>query len=132
MEYLFNSRDEVQRLTSTVTPVSPLDLPVIQGRLGASSSEVSVLCQKWHITELCLFGSVLRDDFGSSSDIDLLASFDTSFHRGLSETLQIRDDFAYLFKRPVDLVVREAIEHSSNWIRREEILETARLLYVAR
>lgn len=101
-------------MTPTVIPISPLEDPIIQQRLGATSSEIEALCQKWHLTELCLFGSVLRGDFYPGSDIDLLASFDPSFQRGLSETLQIRDDFTQLFKRNVDLLVKEAIGRSAN------------------
>ena len=33
--------------------------------------------------------------------------------------------------RPVDLVDRETIERSENWIRRREILGTAEVIYVA-
>jgi len=36
-----------------------------------------------------------------------------------------------LFRREVDLVSRRAVERSENWIRRQEILGTARPLYVA-
>ncbi len=32
-------------------------------------------CDRWQITELSLFGSVLRDDFRPDSDIDILAAF---------------------------------------------------------
>ena len=33
---------------------------------------VSAFCQRHHITRLALFGSVLRDDFGPDSDVDVL------------------------------------------------------------
>lgn len=117
-------------MTRAATPVSRL-APTIQHRLRVTPAEIAALCQKWHVTELALFGSVLRDDFNSNSDIDLLASFDPSFQRGLSETLQIREDFTHLFQRSVDVLVKDAIERSANWIRRQEILETARTIYVA-
>ena len=32
-------------------------------------------CQQWNITELSLFGSVLRDDFRPGSDMDVLVEF---------------------------------------------------------
>ena len=32
-------------------------------------------CRKWRIRELSIFGSALRDDFGSESDLDFLVSF---------------------------------------------------------
>jgi predicted nucleotidyltransferase len=30
-------------------------------------------CRKWKITEFSLFGSVVRDDFGPESDVDVLS-----------------------------------------------------------
>ncbi|MGF1457757.1 MAG: nucleotidyltransferase family protein [Leptolyngbyaceae cyanobacterium] len=32
--------------------------------------QLPAFCQRWKITELALFGSILRDDFGPNSDID--------------------------------------------------------------
>lgn len=37
---------------------------------------ISAFCKKWHIRKLSLFGSVLRDDFGPKSDIDMLVVFE--------------------------------------------------------
>lgn len=47
--------------------------PQIQQRLGLSMLEITTLCQRWHITELSLFGSVLGNQ--SHSDIDLISLF---------------------------------------------------------
>lgn len=44
----------------------------IYKRLGVSAEQISEFCQQWKITELALFGSVLRDDFNEESDIDFL------------------------------------------------------------
>ncbi len=32
-------------------------------------------CQRWKLSELAMFGSVLRDDFRPDSDIDVLITF---------------------------------------------------------
>ncbi len=37
--------------------------------------EIAEFCKRHHITKLSLFGSVLRDDFGPDSDIDVLVEF---------------------------------------------------------
>ena len=37
--------------------------------------EIAAFCKQWQITELALFGSVLRDDFGPESDVDVLVRF---------------------------------------------------------
>ena len=37
---------------------------------------IAALCEKYHVEELSVFGSVLRSDFGPESDIDFLVVFD--------------------------------------------------------
>jgi predicted nucleotidyltransferase len=39
------------------------------------ADRVAEFCQRWKLTELALFGSVIRDDFTSDSDVDVLVSF---------------------------------------------------------
>ena len=90
---------------------------------------IAELCDRWQITEFALFGSVLRDDFRPDSDIDVLVSFAPTAQRGLTETLQIRDELEALFGRPVDLLVKAAIERSDNGLRRQNILNAARVVY---
>lgn len=89
-------------------------------------------CDRWQVTEFALFGSVLRDDFRPDSDIDVLISFSPAAKRGLTETLQMRDELQAIFERKVDLLVKAAIERSENWLRRKNILESAQVIYVSR
>ncbi len=100
-----------------------LELPIEQ---------IQAFCDRWQIVEFALFGSVLRDDFRPDSDIDVLVTFTPNAKRGLSETLQMRDELQALFDRRVDLIVRAAIERSENWLRRKNILESAQVIYAAR
>lgn len=86
-------------------------------------------CHKWQVTEFALFGSILRDDFRPDSDIDVLISLSPSFKRGLTETLQMRDELQVIFQRNVDLIIKSAIERSENWLRRKSILQSARIIY---
>ena len=94
--------------------------------------KIQHFCHRWHIIEFALFGSVLRDDFGPDSDIDVLVTFDARFQRGLAETLQMRQELQTLFGRPVDLIIKAAIERSENWLRRQHILESAQVIYATR
>ena len=94
-------------------------------------AEVAELCRKWQVVELALFGSALRDDFRPDSDIDLLVTFSPQARWGLFAESQMADEFQSLLGRPVDLVDRRAVERSKNWIRREEILSTARPVFTA-
>ncbi|MBE7384778.1 MAG: nucleotidyltransferase family protein [Leptolyngbya sp. SIO1E4] len=100
-----------------------IDLPVEQ---------LQEFCQRHQITEFALFGSVLRDDFRPDSDIDVLVTFDPNANRGLSETLQMKNELQVIFGRKVDLIVKAAIERSENWLRRKNILESAQVIYAAR
>ena len=92
-------------------------------------AEIRTFCQRWRITELALFGSVIRKDFHPDSDIDVLVTFDPTFQRGLNETLQIKEELEQLFGRQVDLIIKSAIARSDNWLRRQYILESAQVIY---
>jgi predicted nucleotidyltransferase len=37
--------------------------------------EIAAFCRKWGIRRLAFFGSVVRDDFGPASDVDVLVEF---------------------------------------------------------
>jgi predicted nucleotidyltransferase len=94
--------------------------------------QIQEFCDRWHITELALFGSILRDDFRSDSDVDVLVTFAPETKRGLSETLQMKDELQAIFGRQVDFIVKTTIERSENWLRRKNILESAQIIYAAR
>ncbi|MCC3435939.1 MAG: nucleotidyltransferase [Oscillatoriales cyanobacterium] len=92
--------------------------------------QITKLCQHWQIIELSLFGSILRDDFHEDSDIDILVAFAPTANWGLLDHAQMQEELEALLSRPVDLISKRAIERSSNWIRRQEILSTAQTIYV--
>ncbi|MEM6503244.1 MAG: nucleotidyltransferase family protein [Cyanobacteria bacterium P01_C01_bin.89] len=93
---------------------------------------ITTFCRKWYITEFALFGSILRDDFHDKSDIDILVDFSPTAKRGLSETLQMHDELQALFNRKIDLIVKPALQRSNNWLRRQNILDSAQIIYEAR
>jgi predicted nucleotidyltransferase len=93
---------------------------------------IRAFCDRWQIIEFALFGSVLRDDFRPNSDIDVLVTFAPEAKRGLSETLQMKDELQTIFGRKVDFIVKAAIERSENWLRRKNILESAQVIYASR
>lgn len=70
--------------------------------------QIQAFCDRWQIIEFALFGSVLRDDFRPDSDIDVLVTFAPEAKRGLSETLQMRDELRAMFDRKIDLIVKAA------------------------
>ena len=89
-------------------------------------------CRRWKVQELAAFGSLLRPDFGPESDIDLLVTFEPGADWSLIDHERMREELTGLVGRDVDLVSREGIERSANWIRRQTILESARPLDVPR
>lgn len=93
--------------------------------------DLAAFCQRWKVRELALFGSILRDDFGPDSDVDLLVSFEPSADWSLLDHVKMEKELETLLGREVDLVSRRAVERSENWIRRKEILDTAETVYAA-
>jgi hypothetical protein len=91
---------------------------------------IIAFCQRWNITELALFGSVLRDDFGSDSDIDVLVTF-ASDSDLLADREAMREELEKLFGRPVDVVYRWVIEIDPNYLLRKSILKSAQVIYAA-
>ena len=85
--------------------------------------KIARFCRKWKITEFSLFGSVLRDDFGPDSDVDVLVSFAEDAHWGLFDLCRMEDELKAMFGREIDLVTRQAVEESPNYIRRNHILK---------
>ncbi len=92
---------------------------------------IEEFCKRWAIREFALFGSVLRDDFGPDSDIDVMVNFDPSVEWGLFALGGMQQDLVEIFGRPVDLIGRKAVEQGRTGDRRREILDTARVVYAA-
>lgn len=94
--------------------------------------KIDYICQQWHIEELALFGSVLREDFNPNSDIDVLVSFAEDAKITFFDLDYLEQKLSELFNRPVDIVTKRAIEQSHNWIRKKNILENAKIIYEQR
>ncbi|MDJ1173864.1 nucleotidyltransferase family protein [Roseofilum capinflatum] len=103
-----------------------------QSNLEISLEAIADFCQRWQIVELSVFGSILRDDFNSNSDIDFLFTLSPDAHWGLFKLLEMQQELEKLVCRPVDFVSKRAIERSENWLRREEILGNAEIIYEVR
>jgi len=71
-------------------------------RLPLSTSRLRRFCRKYHIRKLAFFGSVLRDDFRPTSDVDVLVEFETEYNPGL-EFFLIELELSHILRRKVDL-----------------------------
>jgi uncharacterized protein len=100
-------------------------------RLDIDELQLQRFCHRWGIKALELFGSVLRDDYGPDSDVDVLVTFDRDVRWSLLDHQAMEDQLSRMLGRPVDLISRRAVERGSNWLRRKEILETAESWYAA-
>ena len=100
-------------------------------RIEIDKDRIAAFCRKWKITRLSLFGSVLREDFGPDSDVDVLVAFAQEAHWGLFDLCHMEDELQEIFGRRVDLVSRRGIENSANYIRRRAILSSAETVHVA-
>lgn len=104
---------------------------MMKPRLAIPEAALGEFCQRWQVTELSLFGSALREDFGSKSDIDLLVRFSPEARPTLFDMVNMQDELSNMLGRNVDLVSRGGIERSRNPIRRRTILESAEVIYAA-
>jgi predicted nucleotidyltransferase len=102
----------------------------LEKRLVISFQILDEFCQQRQITELSVFGSILRKDFDFNSDIDLLVKFDTKAHISLMDMIKIENEFETLLKQNIDLVSKKAVENSKNWIRHQNILDSVEIIYV--
>lgn len=96
-------------------------------RLSIDRNAVSAFCRRHHITRLALFGSVLRDDFGPESDVDVLVEFQAGHVPGLQFVSIERELSGLLDGRRVDMVTSKFLSPRI----REQVLGTAEPLYVA-
>jgi predicted nucleotidyltransferase len=90
--------------------------------------QLAELCRKWEVRELSLFGSILREDFSPSSDVDVLVSFDPAAPWSLLELMEMKEQLEVLLGRSVDLVEKEALRNP--W-RKRQILRTYKVVYAA-
>jgi predicted nucleotidyltransferase len=91
--------------------------------------KIEAFCKKWGLKELSLFGSVLRDDFGPDSDVDVLVSFLPGQDMTFEGFMDMRDELSAIFGgRQIDLTQKQLLK---NPFRRYEILTTREVLYAA-
>ena len=95
-------------------------------------NDLTTIATQHQLTEISLFGSILRDDFRPDSDIDILIDFHPDATPTFTTLDRLQADLEALFDRRVDLVTRDGIAHSRNHLRRHEILSSSQPIYVSR
>jgi predicted nucleotidyltransferase len=77
---------------------------VVRPKIDIPRDRLAELCRRHRIHRLAFFGSVLRDDFGPSSDVDMLVEFEPGYSPGW-DIIHVEEDFSRLFGgRKVDML----------------------------
>jgi len=95
-------------------------------QIAVDQEKIAEFCRKCHIRRLSLFGSVLRTDFRSDSDVDVLVEFDPEHVPGLFGIARMERELGDLLnKRKVDLRTPEDLSHYF----RHRVLNEAEVYY---
>jgi len=92
--------------------------------LSINKKTIAQFCRKNHIKKLSLFGSVLREDFGPESDIDVLVEFESGHVPGLS-FFDMEAELSQLLDRKVELHTPQFLSHYF----RDDVLAEAEIQY---
>ncbi len=101
-------------------------METMQPRVPLDMDQIKAFCEKWKVKEFSLFGSVLRDDFGPESDVDVLIELFDYEGIGLYEWMDMIEELEGLFHRKVDMVDLQGLK---NPFRRQEIITTRQVIY---
>jgi predicted nucleotidyltransferase len=96
-------------------------------KIDVPHGQLAAFCRRHRIRKLSFFGSVLRDDFGPESDVDVLVEFEDDARVGLISLSAMEIELGELLGRKVDL--RTPGDLSRYF--RDEVMQTAETLYAA-
>jgi uncharacterized protein len=98
-------------------------------RVAIPQEQIAEFCHRWNIRELALFGSVLRNDFGDDSDVDILVKFKPETRVTIRDLMAMETELEAIFGREVDLGEHLMIENDPNYLRRRAILSSLQVIY---
>ena len=88
---------------------------------------LSKFCRQKGILRLSLFGSILREDFGPKSDVDVLVEFDSRHISTLLDMVQMEMELTRIVGRKVDFRTPEDLSRQI----REQVIRAAEVQYAA-
>jgi len=100
---------------------------IAMARLEIPPTKIAAFCKKHHIRKLSIFGSALRDDVGTQSDVDVLVEFDPGHVPGLA-FFTMESELSEILGRKVDLNTPQFLSRYF----RDQVLDEAETQYVAR
>jgi predicted nucleotidyltransferase len=96
-------------------------------KIHVPREQLADFCRRHRVRRLAFFGSVLRDDFGPDSDVDVLVEFADGARIGLIALAAMEIELGTLLGRKIDL--RTPGDLSRYF--RDEVLRTAETQYAA-
>ncbi|MBI3323176.1 MAG: nucleotidyltransferase family protein [Candidatus Omnitrophica bacterium] len=96
-------------------------------KIAINRRKIAEFCRRHHIRRMSLFGSVLRDDFGPDSDVDVLVEFEPGATAGFLRLAAMELELSKILGRRAD--IRTPAELSRYF--RDEVLREAEVQYVA-
>jgi hypothetical protein len=83
----------------------------MSARIPIDKDKLAEFCRRHHVRKLALFGSVLRDDFRSDSDVDVLYALEAGHQADLAQLIAMEAELSAIFSgRRVDLVPAEQLK----------------------
>jgi len=104
--------------SSRNTDSQTIELPV---------EEIKSLCVRYHVRELSLFGSAVKNKLRLNSDVDFLVEFEQDLQVGFIAFSRMQRELASLVNRKMDLVSKNGLKP----LLKDEILSGRRVLYAA-
>jgi len=93
--------------------------------IALPKDQLTAFCRQNHVAKLSLFGSVLREDFGPDSDVDVLVEFEEGHVPGMIGLARMENELSALFGRRVDLRTPQDLSRYF----RDEVLRSAAVQY---
>jgi predicted nucleotidyltransferase len=103
----------------------------MSSHIAVPKERIEAFCQQHNVCELGLFGTVLHDDFRTNSGIGVLVGFKREHMPESVKLGEMQEELTKIFGQNVDLVERQAVEKSENYIRRRHILKTVESIFAA-
>ena len=104
----------------------PSRIPRVATMIPIDRGALADFCQRHHVRKLSLFGSVLRQDFRTDSDVDVLVEFEPEHVPGFIALHGLEEELSGLLSgRRVDLVTERFLNHRI----RDRVLAGAEVQY---
>jgi len=98
-------------------------------RIAVDREKIADFCRRHHIQRLSFFGSVLRDDFGPESDVDVLVEFEPEKTPGFFGLFDMEEELAAILGVNRKIEIRTPRDLSRYF--RVEVVAGAQVVYAA-